>query len=87
MKAYARRYKVLPEIWASTYYDATHPIARAIQAAGSTDAERLRAAFFALRFSGVLADYRCDPTGDCNHQIHIVTVRRSTPAWVTTIKF
>ncbi len=87
VKTYTRRYKVLPEIWASTYYDATHLIARAIQAAGSTDPERLRSAFFSLRYTGVLADYRFDPNGDGNHQIHIVTVRRSTPVWVTTIKF
>ncbi|HYM90061.1 MAG TPA: ABC transporter substrate-binding protein [bacterium] len=87
VKRYTRRYKTLPEIWASAYYDATWLAAKAIQSARSTDPDKVRAALLSLRYSGVLADFRFDPNGDGNHQIHIVTVRNGQAEWVTTVKF
>lgn len=84
---YQARFNMLPEIWASAYYDATHIAARVIAAAGGTDPEKMRQAFFALQYTGVLAEFRFEPNGDGNHQIHIIEDSQGAPKWVTTVKF
>lgn len=84
---YQAKYNMLPEIWAATYYDATHLAAKVIAAAKGTDPEKLRQAFFALRHTGILADYHFEPNGDGNHQIHIVEDSQGVAKWVTTVKF
>jgi branched-chain amino acid transport system substrate-binding protein len=87
VRRYTVRYKMLPEIWASAYYDATWLAAKVIESAKGTDPDKIREAFLRLRYSGVLGDYRFRPNGDGNHQIHIVEVRRGMAEWVATIKF
>jgi branched-chain amino acid transport system substrate-binding protein len=84
---YQAKFNMLPEIWAAAYYDATHIAAKVIAAAGGTDPEKMRQAFFALRHSGLLADFRFEPNGDGNHQIHILENTKEGPKWVTTVKF
>lgn len=84
---YNAKYNMLPEIWAATYYDATHIAAKVIANAGGTDPEKMRQAFFALKHTGILGDFRFDPNGDGNHQIHIVEDSQGAPKWVTTVKF
>jgi branched-chain amino acid transport system substrate-binding protein len=87
VKKYQAKYNTAPEIWASTYYDAAHLAAKAINAAGSSDPEKVRAAFATLQYDGVLASYRCRENGDCNHQIHIVEVKDGQPIVRSTVKF
>jgi branched-chain amino acid transport system substrate-binding protein len=87
VKKYEARYKSLPEIWASAYYDATYLAAKAIEAAGSTDADKIRAAMPNVKYSGLLGTYRCEPEGDCNHQIHIVEIVKGEPVVKNTVKF
>jgi branched-chain amino acid transport system substrate-binding protein len=85
-KKYDAKYKMSPEIWAASYYDAAHLAAKAIQAAGTGDAEKVRAAFGNIQHTGVLGDYRCDPNGDCNHQILIVEIKGGQPVVRSTVK-
>lgn len=87
VKKYEARYKSLPEIWASAYYDATYLAAKAIEAAGSTDPDKIRAAMPNVKYSGLLGSYRCEPEGDCNHQIHIVEIVKGEPVVKNTVKF
>ncbi|HYM90062.1 MAG TPA: ABC transporter substrate-binding protein, partial [bacterium] len=87
VKRYTQRWKELPEIWASAYYDSAWLAAKAIQWAESTDPDKVRRALLSHRYSGVLADFRFDPNGDGNHQVHIVQVRNGRAEWVTTVKF
>jgi branched-chain amino acid transport system substrate-binding protein len=84
---YQAKYNMLPEVWAAAYYDATHVAAKVIAAAGGTDVEKMRQAFFALRYTGLLADFRFDPNGDGNHQIHMVEDEKGAAKWVSTVKF
>jgi branched-chain amino acid transport system substrate-binding protein len=84
---YQAKYNMGPEVWAAAYYDATHIAAKVIAAAGGTDTEKLRQAFFALRYTGLLADFRFDPNGDGNHQIHMVEDSKGEAKWVSTVKF
>jgi branched-chain amino acid transport system substrate-binding protein len=84
---YQAKFNMLPEIWAAAYHDATQIAAKVIAAAGGTDPEKMRQAFFALRHSGLLADFRFEPNGDGNHQIHIIENTKEGPKWVTTVKF
>jgi branched-chain amino acid transport system substrate-binding protein len=86
-KAYEAKYNMGPEIWAAAYYDATHLAARAINAAGSTDPAKIREAFKSIEHEGLLGSYRCEENGDCNHQIHIVTVENGVPTVKSTVKF
>jgi len=86
VKKYEAKYKMLPEIWAAAYYDATHLAAKAIQAAGTTDPEKVRAAFATLQYTGLLASYRCEANGDCNHQILIVEDKGGAPVVRSTVK-
>ncbi len=87
VKAYEAKYNMGPEIWAAAYYDATHLAAEAINAAGSSDPAKVREAFKTVDHEGLLGKYRCEENGDCNHQIHIVTVKDGVPGVVSTVKF
>jgi branched-chain amino acid transport system substrate-binding protein len=87
VRKYQAKYGAAPEIWAAAYYDATHLAAKAVNAAGSADPQKIRAAFGSVQHTGVLASFRCSDNGDCNHQIHIVEIRNKTPGVRTTVKF
>jgi branched-chain amino acid transport system substrate-binding protein len=87
VKKYEAKYGSLPEIWAATYYDAAHYAARAIDAAGSTDPDKIRAAFDTVKYDGLLASFRCEANGDCNQQINIVEVKDGQPVVRSTVKF
>ena len=87
VKKYDQLYKLEAELYAATYYDATWLAAKAIQAAGSTEPAKVREAFTTLQHSGILADYKCQANGDCNHQIHIVEIQKGAPVVKTTVKF
>lgn len=87
VKRYQAKYNVPPEIWAANYNDATQVAAKVIAAAEGTDPEKMRQAFFGLRYPGLLADFRFEPNGDGNHQIHIIENTKTGPKWVTTVKF
>lgn len=87
VKAYEAKYSMGPEIWAAAYYDATHLAAKAINAAGSSDPAKVREAFKTVDHEGLLGKYRCEDNGDCNHQIHIVTVKNGVPGVASTVKF
>jgi len=84
---YKAKYDMLPEIFAATYYDAAHIAAKVIAGAGGTDPEKMRQAFFALRHTGMLAEYRFESNGDGNHQIHMVEDEKGAPKWLSTVKF
>jgi len=87
VEKYKARYGEDPELYAATYYDALKLAALAIDAAGTTDAPKVREAFKTLTYSGVLADYRCEANGDCNHQSNIVAIRDGAPALLSVVKF
>ena len=87
VKAYEAKYNMGPEIWAAAYYDATHLAAKAINAAGNSEPAKVREAFKTVDHEGLLGKYRCEDNGDCNHQIHIVTVKDGVPGVVSTVKF
>lgn len=87
VRKYRQKYGAAPEIWAAAYYDAAHLAAQAINAAGSADPVKVRAAFGGLQHTGVLAAFRCASNGDCNHQIHIVEIQNKTPVVRSTVKF
>lgn len=87
VKKYEAKFNMLPEVWAAAYYDATQIAAKVISAAGGTDVEKMRQAFFALRYTGLLADFRFDPNGDGNHQIHMVVDEKGAAKWVSTVTF
>ena len=84
---YQAKFNMSPEIWAAAYCDATYVAAKVIAAAASTDPEKMRQTFFALKYSGLLADFRYAPNGDGNHQIQIIENTKTGPKWVTTVKF
>jgi branched-chain amino acid transport system substrate-binding protein len=86
-KKYRDAYKTESELYAATYYDATHMLAKAINLAGSTDAQKVRDAFARVQYTGVLGTYRCEANGDCNHQVHMVEVQKGQPVVKTTVKF
>jgi branched-chain amino acid transport system substrate-binding protein len=87
VKKYEAASKTEAELYAATYYDGTHLIAKAINAAGSTDPLKVREAFGRIQHTGVLASYRCEANGDCNHQINIVEVRKGQPQVRSTVRF
>ncbi len=76
---YESKFKMAPDVWSATYYDATVLAARAINAAGSTDVEKIRGAFSKVQYDGLLAAYKCDALGDCNHQVNIVEIKGGQP--------
>lgn len=86
VKTYQAKYNMLPEIWAATYYDAVHLAAKALNDAGSAEPDKIRAAYAKLQHTGVLASYRCDERGNCNHQILIVEIKNGQPSIRSTVK-
>ncbi|VTU38293.1 Leucine-, isoleucine-, valine-, threonine-, and alanine-binding protein precursor [Variovorax sp. PBL-H6] len=87
VKKYEARTKTETELYAATYYDATWLLAKAIRQAGSTDPMKIREAFGKISHKGVLADYRCEANGDCNHQINIIEVQKGQPVVKSTVRF
>jgi len=86
-KKYEAKYKMAPDVWSATYYDATILAAKAINAAGSADVEKIRAAFGKVAYDGLLANYKCDADGDCNHQVNIVEIKAGQPVVRSAVKF
>jgi branched-chain amino acid transport system substrate-binding protein len=87
VKKYEARTKTETELYAATYYDATWLLAKAIKQAGSTDPMKIREAFGKISHKGVLADYRCEANGDCNHQINIIEIQKGQPVVKSTVRF
>lgn len=91
VQAFARKYetsyKTESELYAATYYDATHMLAKAINLAGTTEPAKLREAFARVTHTGVLGSYRCEANGDCNHQVHMVEIVKGQPVVKSTVKF
>lgn len=87
VKKYEARTKTETELYAATYYDATWLLAKAIGEAKSTDPLKIRDAFTKISHKGVLADYKCQPNGDCNNQINIIEIQKGQPTVKTTVRF
>jgi branched-chain amino acid transport system substrate-binding protein len=87
VKKYEAATKTPAELYAAEYYDSTYLLAKAINQAGSTDPQKIREAFGKITYKGILADYKCDADGDCNHQINIVEVEKGQPIVKSTVKF
>jgi branched-chain amino acid transport system substrate-binding protein len=87
VKKYEAATKTPAELYAADYYDSTYLLAKAINQAGSTDPQKIREAFGKITYKGILADYKCDADGDCNHQINIVEVQKGQPIVKSTVKF
>jgi branched-chain amino acid transport system substrate-binding protein len=87
VKKFRERYKADPELYAATYYDAVKLAAQTINAVGSTDAKKVREEFSKLNTPGVLATYKCEANGDCNHQTNIVEIKKGEPVLLTVVKF
>ncbi|MFT3820129.1 MAG: ABC transporter substrate-binding protein [Rubrivivax sp.] len=86
-KKYQASYKTESELYAASYYDATHMLAKAINLAGSTDPVKIREAFGRVQYTGVMGSYRCEASGDCNHQAHMVEIVKGQPVVKSTVKF
>lgn len=87
VKKYEAATKTPAELYAAEYYDSTYLLAKAINQAGSTDPQKIREAFGKITYKGILADYKCDAGGDCNHQINIVEVQKGQAIIKSTVKF
>jgi branched-chain amino acid transport system substrate-binding protein len=87
VKKYEAKYRMAPDVWSATYYDATILAARAITEARSPDVEKIREAFSRVSYSGQLADYKCDKAGDCNRQVNIVEIKGGQPVVRSAVKF
>lgn len=87
VKKYEAKYKMAPDVWSATYYDATILAAKAINEAKSADVEKIRGAFSTVRYNGLLADYKCDKAGDCNKQVNIVEIKGGQPVVRSAVKF
>uniref|UniRef100_UPI00403A74B1 ABC transporter substrate-binding protein n=1 Tax=Variovorax sp. BK018 TaxID=3450241 RepID=UPI00403A74B1 len=87
VKKYEAKYRMAPDVWSATYYDATILAARAINEARSPDVEKIREAFSGVSYSGLLADYKCDKAGDCNRQVNIVEIKGGQPVVRSAVKF
>ncbi|MEJ8814157.1 ABC transporter substrate-binding protein [Variovorax ureilyticus] len=87
VKKYEARYKMAPDVWSATYYDATILAARAINEAKGNDPERIRAAFSNVSYNGLLADYKCDKAGDCNKQVNIVEIKGGQPVVRSAVRY
>ncbi|MBT2332337.1 ABC transporter substrate-binding protein [Variovorax paradoxus] len=87
VKKYETKFKMAPDVWSATYYDATILAARAINEAKSADVEKVRAAFSTVSYNGLLADYKCDKAGDCNRQVNIVEIKAGQPVVRSAVKF
>jgi len=87
VKKYEAKYRMAPDVWSATYYDATILAARAINEARSPDVGKIREAFSRVSYSGLLADYKCDKAGDCNRQVNIVEIKGGQPVVRSAVKF
>ncbi|MDM0118331.1 ABC transporter substrate-binding protein [Variovorax arabinosiphilus] len=87
VKKYEAKFKMAPDVWSATYYDATILAARAINEAKSTDVGKIRAAFSTVSYNGLLADYKCDKAGDCNKQVNIVEIKGGQPIVRSAVRF
>ena len=87
VKKYEAKYKMAPDVWSATYYDATILAAKAINEAKSADVEKIRGAFSQVSYNGLLADYKCDKAGDCNRQVNIVEIKGGQPVVRSAVKF
>ncbi|MBS80759.1 ABC transporter substrate-binding protein [Variovorax sp. Varisp41] len=87
VKKYEAKYRMAPDVWSATYFDATILAARAINEARSPDVEKIREAFSRVSYSGLLADYKCDKAGDCNRQVNIVEIKGGQPVVRSAVKF
>jgi branched-chain amino acid transport system substrate-binding protein len=87
VKNYEAKYRMAPDVWSATYFDATILAARAINEARSPDVEKIREAFSRVSYSGLLADYKCDKAGDCNRQVNIVEIKGGQPVVRSAVKF
>ena len=61
--------------------------ARVSAAAGGTDPDKLRQAFLAFRYTGLMADFKFEPNGVGNHQVHMVEDRKGQAKSMSTVKF
>ena len=87
VKKYEAKFKMAPDVWSATYYDATILAAKAINEAKSTDVDKVRAAFGQVQYKGLLADYKCDKAGDCNKQVNIVEIRGGKPVVLSAVRY
>jgi len=87
VEKFQKKYGELPELYAATYYDSAKLAAEAINMAGSTDAKKVREAFGKIDRQGVLAHYKCEQNGDCNHQTNIIEIKNGQPNLLTVVKF
>ncbi|MCA1458276.1 ABC transporter substrate-binding protein [Bradyrhizobium sp. BRP22] len=87
VKRYEERFKMAPDVWSATYYDATVLAAKAINAAGSGDVAKIREAFGSVKYDGLLASYGCDDKGDCNRQVNIVEIKGGQPVVRAAVRY
>ena len=87
VRKYEAKFKMAPDVWSATYYDATILAAKAINEAKSTDVDKVRAAFGQVQYKGLLADYKCDKAGDCNKQVNIVEIRGGKPVVLSAVRY
>ncbi|MFB9949242.1 ABC transporter substrate-binding protein [Rhizobium puerariae] len=87
VEKFQKKYGELPELYAATYYDSVKLAAEAIKMAGSTDPAKVREAFGNIDTQGVLARYKCEANGDCNHQTNIIEIKNGKPSLLTVVKF
>jgi branched-chain amino acid transport system substrate-binding protein len=87
VKKYEAKFKMAPDVWSATYYDATILAAKAINEAKSTDVDKVRAAFGQVQYKGLLADYKCDKAGDCNKQVNIVEIKGGKPVVLSSVRY
>jgi len=87
VKKYEAKFKMAPDVWSATYYDATILAAKAINEAKTTDVDKVRAAFGQVQYKGLLADYKCDKNGDCNKQVNIVEIKGGKPVVLSAVRY
>lgn len=87
VEKFQKKYGELPELYAATYYDSVKLAAEAIKMAGSADPKKIREAFGKIDTQGVLAHYKCEANGDCNHQTNIIEIKNGKPSLLTVVKF
>lgn len=87
VEKFQKKYGELPELYAATYYDSVKLAVQAIKIAGSADAKKIREAFGKIDTQGVLAHYKCEANGDCNHQTNIIEIKNGQPSLLTVVKF